>query len=157
MSENLFNTTNKHNSGKYVKNWPNIFGEKKTRIFSYGTLMSGCSRHHIMKSLKGKKVLDVDIKDFRLYANTDHPTVRKEKGYSVIGEVWEFNLSSDEVLRSLDRIEGYPNYYGREEITVGNERAWVYIMTDEAFYQQLEAERIMPIESGNWRDPKGAR
>ncbi len=154
MAENLFSAAHKHNSNEYIENWDNIFRERKIKIFSYGTLMSSCSRNFIMKQLKGKKLLDTEIEGFRLYANYDHPTIRKEKGYSVKGELWEFGLSGDEILRSLDLIEGYPDYYGREKITVGNECTWVYIMTDMAFEQQLRAKDIVPIESGDWKNLK---
>ncbi len=154
MAENLFSAAHKHNSNEYIENWDNIFRERKIKIFSYGTLMSGQSRNGFMGAVKGKKLIDVEVKGLRLYANYDHPTIRKEKGYSVKGELWEFGLEEEEVLDFLDRIEGYPDYYGRKKITVGNESAWVYIMTDMAFEQQLRAKDIAPIESGDWKNLK---
>lgn len=153
MSENLFNSAHKHNSDKYVENWTKIFRkEKKMKLFSYGTLMKGQSRSFIMRSLNGKKLIDTEIKGFRLYANDDHPTVRKENGHSVLGEVWEFDLEKEKVLDQLDMIEGYPDYYDREEITINGEYIWVYIMTDMAFQQQQNMGKIYPLEGGNWKD-----
>ena len=154
MSENLFSSDNKGNSTKYVENWDKIFGKKRMKLFSYGTLMSGQSRNSTMTSLGGKKLKNVEVEDLRLYGNSDHPTVRKEDGHIVLGEIWEFERSEDEILSRLDRIEGYPSYYGREKIEIEGDSVWVYIMTDGAFNFQIENKSMLPIENGNWKDKR---
>lgn len=155
MVENLFSPAHKHNSKKYINNWPNIFRKEEygMRVFVYGTLMSGEPRNVWMAAgLRGKKVCAAELNDFRLYANMDHPTVREEKGCSVKGELWKFDQEEEEVLGQLDMVEGYPDYYIRKKVTVDNGKAWVYIMSDLAFAQQQKMGIIKPIEGGDWRD-----
>ncbi len=157
MAENLYNSAHKANSDKYRDNWDKIFGKKKMMLFSYGTLMSDQSRNTSMTRLGGKKLIEARVNGFGLYANSDHPTVRKEEGSWVLGEIWEFDIDEEDVLAQLDMIEGYPSYYGREKMVIGEDEVWVYIMTDEAFESQLESEAIKKIKSGDWKNPKPKR
>lgn len=155
MVENLFNSAHKHNSNKYRENYERIFREeeKKMKIFSYGTLMSGMTRNFIMKDVGGKKIKDAVLDGYRLYANIDHPTMREEDGYSVIGELWGFDPDRrDAAIRYLDTIEGYPDYYTRKEITIDREKVLIYIMTDMAFNAQVDMGDLKPVDSGDWRE-----
>lgn len=154
MAENLFNSAHKHNSNKYTENYEKIFGkgEKKLKIFSYGTLMSGMTRNFIMKEVGGKKTKEASLDGYRLYANIDHPTMREEEGYSVVGELWEFASATREpVIDYLDRIEGYPDYYTRKEIKIDGEEVLIYIMTDMAFDAQVRMGTLEPVDSGDWK------
>lgn len=61
----------------------------------------------------------------------------------------ELLAADDEGFRSMDRLEGYPHLYRREEIDVFTEggerlRAWVYIMNSLP-------KNARVIASGNWR------
>ena len=60
----------------------------------------------------------------------------------------ELLIVNSEAFSSMDRLEGYPRFYRREEIDVftahGRSRAWVYIMN------RLPAEAKV-IHSGDWR------
>ena len=55
----------------------------------------------------------------------------------------------DEGFKSMDRLEGYPRLYRREEIDVftsqGRARAWVYIMN-----RLPEGAKV--IAGGDWRE-----
>ena len=56
---------------------------------------------------------------------------------------------SEETFARLDRLEGFPNLYGRERIPVLLEdgtrvEAWVYVM-------RRLPERSVVIEGGDWR------
>lgn len=155
MGENMFNSAHKHNSNKYREEYERIFRKegKEMRIFSYGTLMSGMTRNYIMEDTGGKKTKDASLDGYRLYANIDHPTMREEEGYSVMGELWEFDPSTrDRVIERLDRIEGYPDYYTRKEISIDGEEVLIYIMTDMAFDAQIGIGDMKPVDSGDWKD-----
>ena len=74
-----------------------------------------------------------------------YPGIRPGTG-SVIGEILEM---SEEGLRIADEIEGHPDWYVRERVTVetadGAERdVWTYWAPEDLF------ESGLPIESGNW-------
>jgi gamma-glutamylcyclotransferase (GGCT)/AIG2-like uncharacterized protein YtfP len=59
-----------------------------------------------------------------------HADVVEAAGSRCHGVMWEI---TDECLASLDRFEGYPDYYDRREVEIthrGNTiTAWVYVMT----------------------------
>ena len=61
----------------------------------------------------------------------------------------ELLVVDDEGFKSMDRLEGYPRLYRREEIDVwtqyGKGRAWVYIMN-------RLPENAKLIEGGDWRE-----
>jgi gamma-glutamylcyclotransferase (GGCT)/AIG2-like uncharacterized protein YtfP len=67
--------------------------------------------------------------DLRGYAN-----IRPQKGESIYGVLYEVDK---ECLESLDRFEGYPTVFGREEIMVefdgDQKKSWVYIEPTEQF------------------------
>ena len=81
---------------------------------------------------------------FRKYA-----TIEKAEGYSVPVAIWKISAKDE---KRLDRYEGFPKFYGKEELTVtvtaldGSEigplSAMVYIMTPEAV--QLRDEEPIP-------------
>ena len=71
----------------------------------------------------------------------------KDGETKIVGELLTVN---DDGFASMDRLEGYPRLYRREQIDVftargGRHRAWVYIMNE------LPKTAIL-IEGGDWRN-----
>lgn len=88
-------------------------------IFVYGTLRRGCINNDILKDcpfLGKARTRDC----YSLYMlNSGLPAVIKIPKIQVAGELYEV---SDDMLIFLDRFEGHPNLYIREEIVVIDEQ-----------------------------------
>ena len=75
------------------------------------------------------------------------PGVLHRGDTSVQGEVYEID---EELLSDLDRIEGYPSLYTREEIDTPYGKAWIYI------YNTGRVDRVFNvIPDGVWVNPVG--
>lgn len=99
-------------------------------IFVYGTLKNGFSNHSLLADSEFLgEASTVDM--YALYA-AGIPFVNKDEPISTIqGELYEVNSST---LERIDRLEGHPDYYRREEIEVFKKSigytetitAWIY-------------------------------
>jgi len=118
-------------------------GSSPVRIFVYGTLRRGEKRHFI---LRGCRFLgEATVKGFVLYDLTDYPGM-VPGDMEVKGEVYEI---PEELLKTLDVVEGTPDLYSRETIEVCLEsgrklRVLTYI------YNGPTAGRKI-IKSGDWK------
>jgi gamma-glutamylcyclotransferase (GGCT)/AIG2-like uncharacterized protein YtfP len=111
-------------------------------VFVYGTLLSGEGNNRRFLTTS-KKLSDDKIVGFSMYDLGAFPAispcddVKKE----IVGEVWEI---SDQILKELDYLEGYPRFYDRIEVGTSMGEAWVYY--------HREAPGLDPqILSGNWK------
>jgi gamma-glutamylcyclotransferase (GGCT)/AIG2-like uncharacterized protein YtfP len=76
-----------------------------------------------------------------------YPAVVLQEGYKTLGEVYE--ISNQDSLNHLDRLEGYPWMYSRDEVPVDmpdfpNMKAWVYHMPN------IMERHNEIIDSGDW-------
>jgi gamma-glutamylaminecyclotransferase len=75
-----------------------------TKVFVYGTLLSGCSNHEY---LAGQRFISTaeTVARFRMFDLGGYPGLIEDAvdGLSIQGEVWEVN---DACLARLDRLEG---------------------------------------------------
>ena len=116
--------------------------DKEHKVFVYGTLISGEANAHWAGNARRQKAWALGtIHD----TGCGFPAFVKRGRTHVIGEVLTVN---DNGLRSMDRLEGYPSLYRREQIQVhlvggGSVLAWVYIMNN------LSKDAPV-IESGDW-------
>jgi gamma-glutamylcyclotransferase (GGCT)/AIG2-like uncharacterized protein YtfP len=102
-------------------------------VFVYGTLRQGCWNHHLLMGsyLVGKGRTS---RRFGLYVDKI-PFVYKEEAIShITGELYEVD---DETLGRIDRLEGHPQWYRREQediqLTDGiTEHAWVYFFPEKS-------------------------
>lgn len=88
-----------------------------TKIFVYGTLQRGYGNNRCLSN--SEFVAQAVTKDTFALFNSGFPIAvrdsEKFESLPVIGEVWEV---SDVDLGRCDALEGHPNWYRREDITV---------------------------------------
>lgn len=114
------------------------------RVFVYGTLLSGECNARWAKNAKRQSAWTSGT----IY-DTGHgfPAFTRAGATRIVGELLTVD---DEGFASMDRLEGHPRLYRREQITVhlgggGSARAWVYIMNNLP-----DGARV--IKCGDWRN-----
>ena len=112
------------------------------KVFVYGTLISGEANAHWAGNARRQKAWTTGT----IYdTGCRFPAFVKRGRTHIKGEVLTVD---DDGFKSMDRLEGYPRLYRREQIQVhlvggGNVLAWVYIMNN------LRKDAPV-IESGDW-------
>lgn len=97
-------------------------------VFVYGTLKRGFHNHVY---LKGANYLGTGktVEKYAMVVDRGLPfVIKKQKISHIIGELYSVNLH---LLDNLDRLEGHPTWYRREEIKIassenGITKAWMY-------------------------------
>lgn len=117
-------------------------GESEHKVFVYGTLISGERNAHWAGNARRQKAWTLGTIHDTGYG---FPAFVKGGRTRIVGEVLTVG---DDGFRSMDRLEGYPSLYRREQIRVhlsggGQVLAWVYIMN-------RLPEGAPVIESGDW-------
>ena len=114
------------------------------KVFVYGTLLTGeRNARWAMNARRHPAWTHGTIYD----TGWGYPAFVKEGETKIVGELLTVD---DEGFASMDRLEGYPRLYRREEIEAftaesGCVRAWVYIMNS------LPKDAKV-IEGGDWRN-----
>lgn len=117
--------------------------ENEHKVFVYGTLLSGERNAHWARDARRTPARATGT----LYdTGYGFPAFVKDGETLIDGELLTVN---DEGFASMDRLEGYPRLYRREQIPVYTEscgciRAWVYIMNSLP-------EGAKEIRCGSWR------
>ena len=112
------------------------------KVFVYGTLIAGEANAHWAGNARRQKAWTTGT----IYdTGCRFPAYQKRGRTHIKGEVLTVD---DDGLKSMDRLEGYPHLYRREQIQVhlvggGSVLAWVYIMNN------LRKDAPI-IESGDW-------
>ena len=118
------------------------------KVFVYGTLLSGEHNNRRYLQNEESKLLGEDnIMGFIMYSLGAFPAIVEaafEEEGMIIGEVWEI---SDNVLKRLDYLEGYPDFYNRMEVNTKFGSAYVYY--------QIDKPNGKLIESGSWKEYLG--
>ena len=114
------------------------------KVFVYGTLLTGeRNARWAMNARRHPAWTHGTIYD----TGWGYPAFVKEGETKIVGELLTVD---DEGFASMDRLEGYPRLYRREEIEAftaegGCVRAWVYIMNSLPSGAKV-------IEGGDWRN-----
>ena len=120
----------------------------KTRVFVYGTLLSGEPNHRLLTaaSLVGEARTEPA---FDLVSLGAFPAMVAGGRTAVSGEVYEVDAGT---LAELDRLEGHPRFYQRQRIRLedGGEVLAYVLTADHALGRP-------PIASGNWRHEQKER
>jgi gamma-glutamylcyclotransferase (GGCT)/AIG2-like uncharacterized protein YtfP len=113
-----------------------------TRVFVYGTLLSGERNHHLLE--RARLVGEARTEPlFSLYDLGPFPGLVPRGSQMVAGEVYEVD---EPTLAALDRLEAHPDFYRRVSVSVDDgTSAQAYLLTIE----QVRGRPI--IASGNWR------
>lgn len=116
------------------------------RVFVYGTLKRGKPN---APSLAGAEFLGrcyiegpyvmVNLGWYPAVCELQEPEAPKRR---ICGEVYRI---SDDILHTLDLIEGHPHYYARRKIETPHKKAWVYMLPP----QNVQGRQV--IEDGIWR------
>lgn len=108
--------------------------------FVYGSLLKGFGNHRVIADAKflGEHITDEKYTLVNLGA---FPGVVEKGETAIIGEVYEV---TDDIFASLDRLEGYPSFYGRNQIDTAYGKAWIYLLPKS----YLSYSKVF---SGNWR------
>jgi gamma-glutamylcyclotransferase (GGCT)/AIG2-like uncharacterized protein YtfP len=86
------------------------------KVFVYGTLKTGFCRNH---ALDGQSFLgNCKTKPkYKLFTGGSYPCMVKSEGQGkeIHGELWDVD---EDCLRRLDRIEGHPTLFKREQVDI---------------------------------------
>ncbi len=96
-----------------------------TKVFVYGTLKTGGAIRGLDGQPGAELVGDAVTTDskYSLFDLGSFPAVGIKGNNKIKGEVWEVE---DNVLAALDRIEGYPDFYDRKQISSSKGNTWIY-------------------------------
>ncbi len=114
------------------------------RVFVYGTLKKGHGNHRLLETsqfLGRCKLYD----HFRLVSLGGFPGLVKvpedQPKCEVSGEVYAV---TDDVLTSLDYLEGHPRFYERQKVKTPFKNAWAYFLPDAYLRYPLVATSWKP-------------
>jgi gamma-glutamylcyclotransferase (GGCT)/AIG2-like uncharacterized protein YtfP len=115
--------------------------ENKIKVAVYGSLKKGYGNHDW--HLKDAEYLGQaeTLPQYSLFSLGSYPGVIK--GGSTCVQLELYNVNEEE-LNNLDRLEGHPSYYQREEIETSEGTAWIYLLPEKE-YKDYEV-----IADGNW-------
>ena len=121
-----------------------------TRVFCYGSLKRGFGNHRLLdtSTFVGEAITEAR---YTMIPLGFFPGVIQSGNTSIRGELYDV----DEVtLRRLDRLEGHPTFYQRQEIDVlpvgVDESKWEQVSTYLLPESYLDG-RVKSVEDGTWR------
>ena len=115
--------------------------------FVYGSLLKGLGNHRV---IEGGKLLGEHVTEdkFTMLNLGAFPGVTEKGTTKIRGEVYEI---TDAIFERLDRLEGYPSFYGRKKIDTAFGKAWIYLLPDSGYLNHTI------VEDGNWRGAVSSR
>lgn len=122
------------------------------RVFVYGTLKAGKPNFRALEGaeflgrccLHGRYTM-VSLGWYPAVIEHVDPTAPVR---FISGEVYRVN---DDILHTLDIIEGHPNYYTRKKVETPFKKAWVYMLP----HQYLAGRTV--LEDGMWQPSDSER
>jgi gamma-glutamylcyclotransferase (GGCT)/AIG2-like uncharacterized protein YtfP len=116
----------------------------------YGSLRKGLGNYRFHLKGKSTYIGSYDtIPEYNMYSLGAFPAITRGGNTSIVMEVFRVN---EEVMKSLDRLEGYNkdsahNHYNKEQINTPFGQAFVYVYGD---ITRLEEENKLSI--GDWKE-----
>ena len=119
-------------------------------VFVYGTLKRGNSQRGLDRWGSGVEYIGpatTSHSSYSLWSLGAFPAASLGDA-RISGEVWSVD---NETLADLDRIEGYPDFYNRIEVSTSKGKAWMYYITN---INEYNAELIEPNEEmiSTWKE-----
>ena len=105
-------------------------------VFVYGSLKRGFCNHGLLKDAKFIKHDQTKEAEYRMYSAGAFPMVSNGDKH-IGGELYEV---AEATLDRLDRLEGHPNWYKREQVYLqGHDApAWMYVIPEkEVLYKDF--------------------
>ena len=97
----------------------------KTKMyFAYGANISKSAMSYRCPTARPVQSFDLRGWELELF---NHATVRRAKGKTVPGVLWE--ITADDEL-ALDAFEGFPYYYVKQTVTQGDKTFFFYVMNE---------------------------
>jgi gamma-glutamylaminecyclotransferase len=123
-----------------TKNDPNL-----PRVFVYGSLKAGQPNNRALAGATylGRCYLEGPYKMVSLghFPGVIETGVAEDRN-RILGEVYEV---TEDVLHTLDLIEGHPSFYNRRKVATPWKNAWCYFLPREYLTTRQE------VETGIWR------
>ena len=113
-------------------------------VLVYGTLRKGHSNHRLLGNSELVGSYMVALPYVMKHLGGFPGLLSDGQRHDIFCEMYEVD---DDTFQRLDYLEGYPSFYNRTEVRVGDTQAWIYYLTDEEYYQHYPE-----IESGDWDD-----
>jgi gamma-glutamylcyclotransferase (GGCT)/AIG2-like uncharacterized protein YtfP len=105
------------------------------KVFVYGSLKSGGEIRGLNNFGDGAIIVGKAKTQYPDYEMSDlgsFPGVFLNGKFHIEGEVWEVD---DETMEQLDAIEGYPDFYSRQQTHTTQGVAWMYYLDDKSYTQ----------------------
>jgi gamma-glutamylcyclotransferase (GGCT)/AIG2-like uncharacterized protein YtfP len=114
----------------------------KILVFVYGTLKRGCrNNHYLSEAMFLGEAETVEKYSMRRHKYWYPTVIETLEYYNIIGELW---CCSESTLKSLDRLEGYPDLFYRKEVPVIQDakviNAWVYFFNYTYLKNELKEQ-----------------
>lgn len=115
------------------------------RVFVYGSLMRGFGNHGLLQDQT--YIGEATVEEFDLHSLGSFPAAVPHDGGSRIirGELYEVD---DTALARLDRLEGHPTFYERQDISAYSENMNGNLPAQMYVYQHPVSD---PVPNGDWR------
>lgn len=116
--------------------------EIKHLVLVYGSLRVGFGNHSFHLSTS-KFIEETTVDGFEMYSLGAFPYIKTDvNGKGVVVELFEVD---DIVFASLDRLEGYPQFYNRKLVTTASgKEGWIYFIDND--------QRPGPkVKSNDWK------
>ncbi len=114
------------------KNWPGDDESRPFKVFVYGTLKQGFGNHGALANHDAVKLAEGITAEtaFSMECMGSFPGVYLGGKEAIWGEVYAVSLVC---LNQLDRLEGHPHFYQRQEVYIKSAdgdalRAWMYVL-----------------------------
>ena len=105
----------------------------------YGTLRQGQGNYHRLLSQYEMITLERTEEEWEMHSLGGFPAIIP--GFqNIVIEIFDVDRTT---MDALDRLEGYPNFYDRRQITTSLGDAWIY------FQHELSWDED-PIPDGDW-------
>ena len=104
-----------------------IFNDKDSfNVFVYGTLKKGEANYGVMTSAEGKFITEAKLPGYYMVNTPWYPFAAKSDNDDdyIEGELYKVPA---EKLRILDTLEGYPQLYDRDMVSIKDLEAFIYV------------------------------
>jgi len=114
-------------------------------VFVYGTLKSQYGNSRLLTGATLVGAATTEQSDYTLVDLGGFPAVHMDGETAIKGEL--YTDLSDDIRRSLDWLEGYPDFYNRTQVDVRTEfgeliKSWMYFFEGDPTYPV--------VDSGEW-------